>query len=157
MSPGVTEIGFYHLTRSTAEQALPRLLERTLDLGKRALVRVRDEARAAELDEALWRAPEPVWLPHGTAKLGHAEMQPVWIEGAPAGEMSPAANGASFLFLLDGTEAAAAGLFERVFDLFDGGDEAAVTAARGRWTRLREAGHRLTYWRQEAQGWHKAG
>ena len=162
MSPGATEIGFYHLTRSTDEQALPRLLGRTLDLGKRALVRVRDEARVAALDEALWRAPEPVWLPHGTARLGHPEMQPIWIESAsardaPPGDAPSAPNGASFLFLLDGTEAAAAEPFERVFDLFDGGDEAAVAAARGRWARLKEAGHRLTYWRQEAQGWHKAG
>jgi len=108
----------------------------------------------AALDEALWRAPEPVWLPHGTAKLGHAELQPVWIEAAGSGEAPP--NGASFLFLLDGVEAAVAP-FERVFDLFDGSDEAAVAAARVRWSRLKEAGHQLAYWRQEAQGWHKAG
>ena len=161
------DIGFYHLTRSTAEQALPLLLGRTLDLGKRALVRVGDEARAAALDEALWRAPEPVWLPHGTARLGHPALQPVWIESAPppdgpsgnqaAAEASAAPNGASFLFLLDGVEANPAAPFERVFDLFDGGDEAAVGAARRRWARLKEAGHRLTYWRQEARGWHKAG
>ena len=166
------EIGFYHLTRSTAEQALPLLLGRTLDLGKRALVRVGDEARVAALDEALWRAPEPAWLPHGTARLGHPELQPVWIESVPSvdgspgggppgdgspGEASPAPNGASFLFLLDGVEAIPGAPFERVFDLFDGGDEAAVGAARLRWARLKEAGHRLVYWRQEARGWHKAG
>jgi DNA polymerase-3 subunit chi len=117
------------------------------------VVRCRDEARVIELDEALWRAPEPVWLPHGTAKLGCAELQPVWIEAVPTGETPP--NGATYLFLLDGVEAAA-DPFERVFDLFDGADEAAVAAARSRWVRLRDAGHQLTYWRQEAQGWHKA-
>ncbi len=153
----MTEIGFYHLTRSTAEQALPRLLGRTLDFGKRALVRVRDEARVAALDEALWQAPEPVWLPHGTAKLGRAELQPVWIESRPPGDASPAANGASFLFLLDGLEAGEGETFERVFDLFDGSDETAVAAARGRWSRLKGAGHQLAYWRQQPQGWHKAG
>ncbi len=150
----MTEIGFYHLTRSSAEQALPRLLERTLELGKRAMVRVRDEARAAALDEALWKLPEPVWLPHGTAARGDAEMQPVFIAGAPDTEAVP--NGASFLFLLDGVEAAAEP-FERVFDLFDGGDAAALAAARGRWSALKQAGHRLTYWRQDAKGWQKAG
>jgi len=149
----MAEIGFYHLTRSTAEQALPRLLGRTLELHKRALVRCADEARAAVLDEALWKAPEPVWLPHGTAKLGYAEMQPVWI----AGGTDPAPNDASFLFLLDGVELAPGDTFERVFDLFDGAAEAAVAAARGRWTRMKAAGHSLTYWRQEAQGWQKAG
>ncbi|MGH7082784.1 MAG: DNA polymerase III subunit chi, partial [Acetobacteraceae bacterium] len=32
------EIGFYHLTRSGPDQALPKLLERTLALDERALV-----------------------------------------------------------------------------------------------------------------------
>ena len=162
----MADVGFYHLTRSTAEQALPKLLGRTLDLGKRALVRCRDEARAAEIDEALWRAPEPVWLPHGTAKLGHAGLQPIWIEGLSSGDAA-SPNGASFLFLLDGVEtvakeafakdAFAKEAFERIFDLFDGSDEAAVAAARGRWSRLKGAGHSLTYWKQSAQGWQKAG
>lgn len=147
------EVGFYHLTRSTAEEALPRLLGRTLDLGKRALVRCGDEVRAAAVDEALWRAPEPAWLPHGTERLGHAALQPIWI-GA---EAVPPPNGASFLFLLDGREVAADEPFERVFDLFDGGDEAALVSARGRWSRMREGGHAMTYWKQQAQGWQKAG
>ena len=153
----MADVGFYHLTRSTAEQALPKLLGRTLELGKRALVRVRDEARAAEIDEALWRAAEPVWLPHGTGKLGHPGMQPIWIEGTPVGDAAEAVNGASFVFLLDGVELEATASFERVFDLFDGNDEAAVVAARGRWSRLKLAGHALSYWKQGGQGWQKAG
>ncbi|WP_264811938.1 DNA polymerase III subunit chi, partial [Gluconacetobacter johannae] len=35
----MAEIGFYHLTRSSLEQALPPLLGRTLDAGRRAVVR----------------------------------------------------------------------------------------------------------------------
>lgn len=145
-------IGFYHLTRSTAEQALPRLLGRTLELGKRALVLVRDPARAAAIDEALWRAPEPSWLPHGTAALGHPELQPVWIADEPS-----APNRASFLFLLDGVKAPPLEPFERVFDLFDGGDEASLAAARDRWARCRQEGRELVYWRQEPGGWRRAG
>ena len=34
----MTEINFYHLTFSPLERALPKLLERTLEGGKRALV-----------------------------------------------------------------------------------------------------------------------
>ena len=34
----MTEIGFYHLQRSTLEQALPRLLEKVLETGGRAVV-----------------------------------------------------------------------------------------------------------------------
>ena len=144
-------IGFYHLTRTSAGQALPRLLGRTLDLGERALVLVRGAERAAALDEALWQVLTPVWLPHGTAKAPHAALQPILI--AQDGE---AVNGARFLFLLDGVRAASLDGFTRVFDLFDGGDAAAVEAARGRWTQCRQAGHKLAYWRQEARGWVEA-
>jgi len=63
--------------------------------------------------------------------------------------------GAGFLFRIGGA-AAAVGAYKRVFDLFDGNDEAQVLAARARWREGKEAGHGLTYWRQGEQGWEKA-
>ncbi len=36
----MTEIRFYHLTRATLETALPQMLEKTLERGQRAVVRV---------------------------------------------------------------------------------------------------------------------
>ena len=36
----MAEVGFYHLTRSPLEEALPRLLEKAYATGQRALVRV---------------------------------------------------------------------------------------------------------------------
>ena len=144
----MAEVGFYHLTRSSAEEALPPLLARTLGASRRAVVRCRDAARVESLDAALWRAPEPVWLPHGTARMGHAALQPIWIS-----DQVEVPNGAGFLFLLDGVTAADASRFERVFDLFDGNDPEAVTAARQRWTEAKAAGHALAYWRQDPKGW----
>jgi DNA polymerase-3 subunit chi len=41
----MSEIGFYHLTRSTLEQALPQLLGRTLAAGERAVVLCPDAER----------------------------------------------------------------------------------------------------------------
>ena len=109
------------------------------------------------LDDALWKAPEPAWLPHGSARLGHAALQPIWIAPAPVDDKpAEAPNAASYLFLLDGLAARVDG-FERVFDLFDGADEQAVVAARQRWSSLRAAGHALAYWRQDAKGWSRAG
>lgn len=146
----MAEIGFYHLTRTGVEQALPRLLERTLAAGQRALVLCRDAARVAELDAALWSCGEPVWLPHGTAADGDADLQPIWLATDDA-----APNGARFLFLVDGAGGARLETFERVFDLFDGRDEAAVAAARERWKAAKAAGHGLTYWQQGGRGWEK--
>jgi DNA polymerase-3 subunit chi len=145
----VSEIGFYHLTRTSAEAALPRLLGRTLAAGQRAVVLCGSEARVAELEEALWAAPEPDWLPHGSARTGEADLQPIWLTA-----VEEAPNGARYLFLTDG-QTADASKFDRVFDLFDGADEAAVQAARQRWTAAKAAGHSITYWLQGERGWEK--
>jgi DNA polymerase-3 subunit chi len=145
----MSDIGFYHLTRTGPEQALPALLGRTLAAGKRAVIRCLAD-RVASIDTALWVCPEPDWLPHGTAAMGDADLQPIWITAA-----DEAPNGATFLFLLDGQESARLAAFERVFDLFDGGDESAVAAARLRWKTAKAAGHALTYWQQGPRGWEK--
>ena len=51
----MSEIGFYHLTRSSLTQALPQLLARTLAAGQRALVLCGTDDRVAALDRALLR------------------------------------------------------------------------------------------------------
>jgi DNA polymerase III subunit chi len=146
----MAEIGFYHLTRTGPDQALPRLLGRALEAGQRAVVMCGSEERVDALDAALWLAPDPEWLPHGTARMGYPELQPVWITAS-----DEAPNGARFLFLIDGAESARLEAFDRVFDLFDGGSEESVAAARRRWTKAKAAGHALTYWQQGARGWEK--
>jgi DNA polymerase-3 subunit chi len=150
----MAEIGFYHLTRTPGDQALPALLGRTLKAGHRALVVCGDAARVAALDAALWACAEPDWLPHGTQATGDADMQPIWLATPEDVGQGGAPNGARYLFLLDGTRVEPAA-FERVFDLFDGNDAAAVAAARARWAAAKAAGHGLTYWRQTEAGWEK--
>jgi DNA polymerase-3 subunit chi len=148
----VVDTGFYHLTRTGLTEALARLLGRTLQAGRRALVLCPDAARLKALDAALWAAQEPVWLPHGTAADGDADLQPVWLSTEPE-----PVNGAKFLFLVDGADTARRDAFERVFDLFDGTDAENVVAARVRWRAAKAAGHALTYWKQGLKGWEKAG
>lgn len=148
----MTEVGFYHLTRTGIEQALPQLLGRTLAAKQRALVLCRDQDRVAALDAALWQCSEPDWLPHGTTADGDAPLQPIWIA-----TNADAPNGARYLFLIDGADSAHIDAFDRVFDLFDGNDETSVAAARLRWTTAKAAGHSLTYWQQSARGWEKKG
>jgi DNA polymerase-3 subunit chi len=148
----LAEIGFYHLTRTGPDQVLPQLLGRTLAAKERAVVICGSEERVQALDTALWLCQDPDWLPHGTSQSGNADLQPIWLT-----TRDEAPNGARFLFLIDGTTSAMLDQFARVFDLFDGGDEAAVTAARQRWTAAKQAGHALTYWQQGKRGWEKKG
>lgn len=148
----MSEIGFYHLSRTSLEQALAKLLEKVLESGRRAVVRVADEARLEALDRALWTYEQGSFLPHGTAADGFAEEQPIWLT---TGTDCP--NGAQVLVLVgdaaeDGLEA-----YERVIVPFAGDDEAALARARERWRRWRAAGHRLVYWQQDERGrWVKA-
>jgi DNA polymerase-3 subunit chi len=146
----MADIGFYHLTRTAAEQALPPLLGRTLAAKQRAVIFCAIPERVTALDESLWLCTEPDWLPHGTAAMGHAALQPIWIT-----HLDEAPNGARFLFLLDGASSVRLADYDRVFDLFDGQDAAAVAAARARWSAAKAAGHGLTYWQQGVRGWEK--
>jgi DNA polymerase-3 subunit chi len=142
----MTEIGFYHLTRSTLAQALPKLLKRTLAAGQRGLILGPSAPSLAALSEALWQQPD--WLPHGMAEDGDADLQPIWL----ATDAEPA-NGARYLFLVDGAACEDTHDFERVFDLFDGNSESSVAAARLRWKLAKDRGHAVTYWQQTERGW----
>ena len=147
----MTEIAFYHLEKSPLEQVLPKLLEKTLGAGKRALVLAGSEQCVEALAGLLWTYEQGSWLPHGTEQDGSPEDQPVWLTAADDN-----ANGAEFLFLTDGATSTHIGDYGRCFELFDGRDAAAVDAARGRWKSYGEDGHDLTYWRQTgAGGWEK--
>lgn len=143
----MAEIRFYHLTARTFEQTLPVLLDRTLQRGWRAVVRVGSEERAESLAGHLWTSSKEGFLPHGTKRDGFAEEQPVWIT-----DQAENPNAAQVLFLGDGAESDGDGAFATVCDLFDGNDPEAVQAARGRWKRLRDAGHTLVYYQQDEAG-----
>ncbi len=145
----MTEIGFYHLQRTPLERALPRLLERALERGMRALVVAASPERVGHLNAALWTYDDASFLPHGAAGDGDPAGHPVWLADSDA-----EANGADLLVLVDGATSARHADFARVIDMFDGADPDAVAAARQRWKALKDAGHKLAYWQQtERGGW----
>jgi DNA polymerase-3 subunit chi len=147
----VTEIGFYHLQRSPLERALPRLLEKVLAAGKRAVLKAGSEDRVEALNSLLWTYDQRGFLPHGSRKDGYADQQPVWLT-----DLEDNPNGASVLILTDGATSERVGSYERCLDMFDGNDPDAVAAARARWQAYKEAGHAVTYWQQtERGGWEK--
>jgi len=143
----MTDIGFYHLTRTPLERALPRLLERVVGAGKRAVVRAGSTERVDFLNTALWTYDPASFLPHGTVREGEAEEQPIWLT-----DRADRPNGAEILILTDNLAADDIGDFERCLEMFDGRDQEAVAAARSKWRRYNEAGHKLTYWQQTEQG-----
>jgi len=151
MAEGPCEVWFYHLERSSAEQVLPELLEKTLGRGWKALVRGIDPLRLTALDEHLWTYREESFLPHGVTGEPLADRQPVLLT---VGLDNP--NGGDVLFLIDGAEPGDLAGLTRCILLFDGRDDAALGTARWRWTLFKKGGHPVSYWRQGAErGWEK--
>jgi len=148
----VTAIAFYHLQRSTLEAALPKLLEKVLENDLRALVVAGSEERVEALNATLWTYDSQSFLPHGSAKDGAPETQPILLTA----DVSAIPNSAQVLVQVDGASLNDFSNFERVLDVFDGNDGDALGAARERWKSLKTQGYDLTYWQQsESGGWQK--
>ena len=149
----MTEIRFYQLSTTSLEQALPRVLEKVLALGQRAVVVAGSEERVEALAVALWTYDDRSFLPHGTARDGAAADQPVWITTR---EENP--NGAHMLVLVDGASAATIAAWPSVCIFFDAGDDTALAATRENWRSWKAAGHTVKYFKQgERGGWEQAG
>ena len=127
-------------------------MERALKDGYRVLVLASSSERVEHLNQLLWTYDDASFLPHGSARDGNAERQPIFLT---AGEGNP--NHATMLVLVDGAQGGALESYQRVCDMFDGNDEAAVEDARQRWRAAKAAGHALTYWEQTPSGWVKRG
>ncbi len=149
----MTEVLFYHLTESTLENALPSLLEKSLERGWRAVVQTASEERRDALDSHLWTYRDDSFLAHGTPGDDHAEHQPVFLT---ADASNP--NGAAIRFFVDGAVPSGLKDYERAVVMFDGHDAEQLEAAREHWKAVRANGHDATYWQQGPDGrWQKKG
>lgn len=145
----MARIDFYHLQRSSVEQALPKLLEKAYASGKPVLVKIGTEARVEFLNTALWTYDDQSFLPHGSKKDGNAELQPIWLTSS---DDNP--NDAKMLFLVDGAQKSIDDLklFDRVFNLFDGGSDESLQQAREFWKQIKASDQECFYWQQDETG-----
>ena len=148
----MAEIGFYHLRSTALERALPSILERGVAAGHRIVVIAGSSERVEHLNDLLWTYNDASFLPHGSARDGNAERQPIWLT---ASDENP--NAATMLVLVDGAGSSRLDSYVRCCDIFDDNDEAAVAAARRRWQEAKAAGHQLVYWEQTEGKWEKRG
>ncbi|TPO13624.1 DNA polymerase III subunit chi [Mesorhizobium sp. B1-1-5] len=139
----MTDILFYHLTESTLEEALPGLLERSIERGWRAVVQTGTEDRRDALDQHLWIFRDDSFLAHATDREAYPTEQPILLTTGEGNQ-----NAAQIRFLVDGATPPDLSGYERAVFLFDGHDAAQVEAARGHWKTMKEAGHAVTYWQQ---------
>lgn len=143
----VTDVLFYHLTESKLEDALPALLEKSVERGWRVIVQTNGAPRRDFLDTHLWTYREDSFLPHGTDAAAMAEAQPVLLTADTENR-----NDSTVRFIVDGAEPPPVADYERVVFMFDGYDALQLEGARAQWKKLKGEGHALTYWQQSEDG-----
>jgi DNA polymerase-3 subunit chi len=139
----MAEILFYHLTETTLEEALPGLLERTLQRGWRAVVQTADPERRDALDARLWTYRDDSFLAHGADHEPHAADQPIVLTTGQGN-----ANEGQVRFVVDGAAPPDPSPYARVVFMFDGHDAAQLDEARSQWKVQKAAGHDVAYWQQ---------
>jgi DNA polymerase-3 subunit chi len=148
----VTEVAFYHLTRSPLEQALPQLLEMCLKREMRVLVHSGNGDRLQWLDDKLWNYAKDEFLPHDQVGGDFDAEQPILLTSDGAN-----INKANVLMLVDGArpDLTAIKEYDRVCLLFDGNSEGAVNDARQDWKTISSANMSAVYWSQAEGAWAK--
>jgi len=145
----MTTIQFYHLTATPLERALPKLLEKALAAKFKIVVVADSDERVEQLNQSLWTYHPGSFLPHGSAKDGHVEKQPIFLS-----THIKTPNQANLLAVTNGAQPEKPEQFERILDIFDGNDVQAVAKARTRWKSYKDLGHSISYLRQnETGGW----
>jgi DNA polymerase-3 subunit chi len=148
----LSEVLFYHLERRALDDVLPGMIEKTLERGWRALIRVESSDRADAIDNLLWTYNEQTFLLHAQAGECDPKRQPVLITVEDDN-----ANGANVLFLVGGATAPdwdepSTKSLTRVVVMFEGRDGEVLARARTAWSVAKTAGHDVTYWKESAAG-----
>jgi DNA polymerase III subunit chi len=142
-----TTIQFYHLLSTSRERAVPKLMDKMLKSGQRAVLLMSSEAMLKTVSDALWANDPASFLPHGSARDGHASDQPIYLALT---DENP--NGADILCVLDGSSPASLTTYSKVLDVFDGTNDQETAAARTRWASYKAAGYTLQYIKQQPNG-----
>jgi DNA polymerase-3 subunit chi len=139
----MTEVLFYHLTETMLDDALPPLLEKSMERGWRVVVQTDGEDRLDALNAHLWGYSDESFLAHGTDVEPDPDRQPILLTSTAAN-----GNAATVRFLVDGADCPDIASYQRVVVMFDGHDDQQLQAARALWKSLKSDGHSATYWQQ---------
>jgi len=144
----VTEVSFYHLTKTPFEKALPNLLEKIISSGSRAVITLDNKDNLLNINNFLWSFSTNRVVPHGIKEDGFEKDQPVYLT---VEDENP--NSADVIVLADGKETDFIKKFSKCVDIFDGNNPETLENARKRWKKLSKSpDFTLTYWKQSEKG-----
>lgn len=139
------EVSLYHLTTTSVERTLPKLLEKIYTAGLRSLVLCDSQEHVRLYDTTLWTYSPGAFLPHGYT--GTPLDHPIWLSTNPQNK-----NNATVLILTAGQEDVSFDSYSRCLDLFDGNESLSFMAAQKRRQNYQNQGYSVTYWKQTLQG-----
>ena len=142
------QIDFYHLRDADLATPLAMLAHKTVATGHKLLILAQKDSHAA-ISERLWSFRPDSFLAHAADENNGHEHAQIWLTSNVAENQI----GARFLALTAGLEVPEIQKFDRVFNLFDGNSETAVSAARDSWKRWSEKVDVICrYFAQDEQG-----
>ena len=128
--PALSQIDFYQLRDADMATPLAMLAHKTVTSGHKLLILAQKDSHDS-ISERLWSFRSDSFLAHAADdNEGHEHAQ-IWLTSDVAANQIDA----RFLALTAGLEPLEVQKFERVFNLFDGTSEPAVSAARDSWKR----------------------
>jgi DNA polymerase-3 subunit chi len=139
----MAEILFYHLTESTLDEALPGLVERSVNRGWRVMIQAVSREQLDLIDNLLWTCSDVSFLAHGFEDEPSAQEQPILL-----GLSEQNLNEATVRFLIEGASLEDASAYERLVVMFDGHNQQQLDKAREQWKLFKAGDHQLTYWQQ---------
>ena len=147
----MSEVFFYHLTKTTLEIALPKILERALSEKWSIEIRTSANTNLDEISNAIWRGPEESFLPH--CLEDHEDLQDYPIVLCK----SPLKDWRDCLIVVGQADVKENEVknYKRICLIFDAKIEVELSKARKSWKKLSEEGINTTYWAEDKGRWVK--
>ena len=147
----MSEVFFYHLTKTTLEIALPKILERALSEKWSIEIRTSANTNLDEISNAIWRGPDESFLPH--CLEDHEDLQDYPIVLCK----SPLKDWRDCLIVVDQADLKENEVknYKRICLIFDAKIEVELSKARKSWKKLSEEGINTAYWAEDKGRWVK--
>ena len=147
----MSEVFFYHLTKTTLEIALPKILERALSEKWSIEIRTSANTNLDEISNAIWRGPEESFLPH--CLEDHEDLQDYPIVLCK----SPLKDWRDCLIIVGQADLKENEVknYKRICLIFDAKIEVELSKARKSWKKLSEEGINTNYWAEDKGRWVK--
>jgi len=151
LPPVQIDVTFYALSFSTLGKALPKLLEKIYESGRRAVVLFGGEEQMEAVNTTLWTYSTMAFLPHASKNNNlEASRQPIWLtttlENPNQAEVLLVTSGQLINFE-DGDCK-----FNKFLDLFDSNNPMELENARERFVKYKTQGIVCNYWKQGPSG-----